>query len=79
MYKKRKKSSEITKKERKMFFEGETKSGVSRKKYWEERLEEPTHISAHTGKPLSGMQIFAPMQHVRKADGRCGRISREDF
>ena len=48
-------------------------------RYWEKRLEEHTHISARTGKPLSGMQIFAPMQHTRKAEGRCGRVSRDDF
>lgn len=49
------------------------------KRYWEKRLEEHTHISARTGKPLSGMQIFAPMQHTRKAEGRCGKVSRDDF
>ena len=48
-------------------------------RYWEKRLEEHTHISARTGKPLSGMQIFAPMQHTRKAEGRCGKVSRDDF
>merc|ERR1719447_910405 len=35
------------------------------KRYWEKRLEEHTHISALTGGPLSGLQIFAPHQHVR--------------
>ena len=47
------------------------------KRYWEQRLEEHTHVSALTGKPLNGKQIFAPMQHVR-----CGchvKVSREDF
>ena len=34
-------------------------------RYFEKRLEEHTHISALTGKPLSGAQVFAPMQHVR--------------
>ena len=29
---------------------------------WEKRLEEHLHISALTGNPLSGLQIFAPMQ-----------------
>ena len=48
-------------------------------RYWEKRLEEHTHISSRTGKPLSGMQIFAPMQHTRKAEGRCGKVSRDDF
>ena len=33
-------------------------------RYWEKRLEEHTHISARTGKPLNGVQIFAPMQHT---------------
>ena len=35
------------------------------KRYWEKRLEEHTHVSSLTGKPLSGGQIFAPQQHVR--------------
>ena len=48
-------------------------------RYWEKRLEEHTHISARTGKALSGMQIFAPMQHTRKSEGRCGHVSRDDF
>ena len=48
-------------------------------RYWEKRLEEHTHISARTGKPLTGMQIFAPMQHTRKSEGRCGKVLREDF
>ena len=48
------------------------------KRFWEKRLEEHLHVSALTGKPLSGMQIFAPMQHVRTScPGR--RIQREDF
>ena len=25
------------------------------------------------------MQIFAPMQHTRKAEGKCGHVSRDDF
>ena len=48
-------------------------------RYWEKRLEEDTHISARTGKPLTGMQIFAPMQHKQKSEGRCGKVLREDF
>ena len=48
-------------------------------RYWEKRLEEHTHISARTGKPLCGMQLFAPMQHTRKSEGRCGHVSRDDF
>ena len=48
------------------------------KRYWEKRLEEHLHISALTGKPLSGLQIFAPMQHVRS--GTCiARPTRDDF
>ena len=31
------------------------------KRYWEERLEEHTHLSALTGKPLTGGQIYATM------------------
>ena len=51
------------------------------KRYWEKRLEEHTHISALTGGPLRGLQIFAPLQHVR--DKKCSSstplISRDDF
>ena len=50
------------------------------KRYWEKRLEEHTHTSALTGKPLSGGQIYAPQQHVRTA--KCGespRVHRENF
>ena len=25
------------------------------------------------------MQIFAPMQHTRKSEGKCGHVSRDDF
>ena len=31
------------------------------------------------GNNLSGMQIFAPMQHTSKAEGKCGHVPREDF
>ena len=50
------------------------------KRYWEKRLEEHTHISALTGGPLSGLQIFAPLQHVRQA--KCSpspKVERENF
>ena len=48
------------------------------KRYWEKRLEEHLHISALTGRPLNGLQIFAPMQHVRS--GTCiARPTRDDF
>ena len=46
------------------------------KRYWETRLQEHTHVSALTGKPLSGCQIFTPMQHARSC---CYRISRDNF
>ena len=46
------------------------------KRYWEKRLEEHTHKSALTGKPLTGCQVFAPMKHARS----CGcHVSRENF
>ena len=35
------------------------------KRFWETRLQEHTHVSALTGKPLHGLQLFAPMQHAR--------------
>ena len=34
-------------------------------RFWERRLQEHLHISALTGKPLSGCQMYAPMQHAR--------------
>ena len=37
-------------------------------RYWERRLEEHLHMSALTGKPLKGLQSFAPMLHAK---GKC--------
>ena len=34
-------------------------------RYWEKRLEEHLHMSALTGKPLKGIQYFAPMLHAK--------------
>ena len=50
------------------------------KRYWEKRLEEHSHISARTGKPMNGSQVFAPLQHV-KSDACCPAksVKREDF
>ena len=51
----------------------------STKRYWEKRLEEHTHRSALTGKKLSGVQVYAPMQHIR-SDSCCrDSMSREEF
>ena len=47
------------------------------KRFWETRLQEHTHVSALTGKPLHGLQLFAPMQHSRA--GCHERVKREDF
>ena len=47
------------------------------KRFWETRLQEHTHISGLTGKPLSGMQMFAPMQHVRA--GCHVKVNRDNF
>ena len=47
------------------------------KRFWEKRLEEHTHVSGLTGKPLQGMIIYAPMQHVRS--GCHVKLSRENF
>ena len=47
------------------------------KRFWETRLQEHTHVSGLTGKPLSGCQIFAPMQHVRA--GCHVKVTRDDF
>ena len=52
----------------------------STKRYWEKRLEEHLHISALTGKRLHGMQIFAPMQHVRSSPScHSTGMSRDNF
>ena len=48
------------------------------KRFWEKRLEEHTHISALTGKPLQGQQIFTPMSHARSCCPGT-KISRQDF
>ena len=34
--------------------------------YWEKRLEEHLHMSPLTGKPLKGLQPFAPMLHAKE-------------
>ena len=47
------------------------------KRFWETRLQEHTHVSTLTGKPLHGMQIYAPMQHARA--GCHEKVKREDF
>ena len=53
----------------------------STRRYWEKRLEEHTHISALTGGPLCGLQVFAPLQHVKTA--KCNpegpKVSRDSF
>ena len=52
----------------------------SSKRFWEKRLEEHLHKSALTGKPLNGMQMFAPMYHVRvKCSHESPIMGREDF
>ncbi len=50
-------------------------------RYWEKRLEEHTHISALTGKPLSGTQVFAPLQHVKyqKCNPAGPMVTRDNF
>ena len=49
------------------------------KRFWEKRLEEHLHVSGLTGKPLTGMAVFAPLQHVRSDSCPVRKISREDF
>ena len=51
----------------------------STKRYWEKRLEEHSHISARTGKPLSGLQVFAPLQHVKSNCCSARSVSRDNF
>ena len=45
-------------------------------RFWERRLQEHLHISALTGKPLSGGQLYAPMQHSRTCQYH---LKRDDF
>ena len=45
-------------------------------RYWEKRLEEHLHISSITGKPLKGLQSFAPLHHAK---GKCCINSSDDF
>ena len=49
------------------------------KRFWEKRLEEHLHVSGLTGKPRSGMIVFAPLQHVKSDCCAVRKISREDF
>ena len=50
------------------------------KRFWEKRLEEHLHISALTGKPLNGLHVYAPLQHVRtNGCSMSPAISRNDF
>ena len=51
----------------------------STKRYWNKRLEEHLHVSALTGKRLSGLQVFAPLQHVRSDRCQVASMSRDDF
>ena len=46
-------------------------------RFWERRLQEHLHISALTGEPLNGCQIYPPMQHTKHT---CQyQINRDDF
>ena len=50
------------------------------KRFWEKRLEEHTHLSALTGKPKNGLQVYPPLQHVKQA--KCTSsplVKRENF
>ena len=47
--------------------------------FWEKRLEEHLHVSGLTGKPLTGMAVFAPLQHVKSGTCSVQKIFREDF
>ena len=51
----------------------------STKRFWEKRLEEHTHISARTGKPVTGLQVYAPLQHVKSNCCAARSVTREDF
>ncbi len=51
----------------------------STKRFFEKRLEEHLHISALTGKRLHGLQVFAPMQHIRSDNCEASSMSRDDF
>ena len=51
----------------------------STKRFWESRLEDHTHISARTGKPLNGRQVFSPLQHVKSNCCSAKSVTREDF
>ena len=51
----------------------------STKRYWEKRLEEHIHRSALTGKKLNGLQVYAPMQHMRSDSCSRAAMSRDEF
>ena len=52
---------------------------VSTKRFWEKRLREQLHVSALTGKPLSGVEEFAPMQHIKSGSCPVNAYSRDNF
>ena len=49
------------------------------RRYWETCLQEHCHVSALTGKPLSGQQVFTIMQHVKSNCCVVTKISRKNF
>ena len=51
----------------------------STKRYWEKRIEEHLHQSALTGNKKSGMQVYAPMQHMRSDTCPSASMSRDEF
>ena len=51
----------------------------STRRFFEKRLEEHLHISALTGNRLQGLQVFAPMQHMRSDKCSSSTMSRDEF
>ena len=51
----------------------------STKRYWEKRLEEHMHRFALMGKKLSGLQVYAPMQHMRSDTCPAASMCRDEF
>ena len=49
------------------------------KRFWEKSLEEHLHVSGRTSKPMTGMAVFAPLQHVKSGSCSVQKIFREDF
>ena len=48
-------------------------------RFWERRLQEHLHVSVLTGNPLTGLQIYMPMEHLNSDSCQQTINNRNDF